>query len=63
QKAYRLILPTDLTVIEIALACGFRSAAHVSKVFRQIHNCSPLSLRRERGAEGHLMAQITGYSV
>ncbi|WP_336097732.1 GlxA family transcriptional regulator [Roseovarius sp. CH_XMU1461] len=63
QKAYRLILQTDLTVIEIAMACGFSSASHFSKVFRQIHNCSPLSLRRERGAEGHLMAQMTGYRV
>ncbi|MFD2054842.1 GlxA family transcriptional regulator [Mesorhizobium calcicola] len=40
-RAKRLIQQTDLPVVEIAVACGFASASHFSKCFRQIYGCNP----------------------
>lgn len=47
QKARNLLLQTDMTVINVALACGFTSPSHFSKCYRTQYNTTPY---RERGA-------------
>ncbi len=46
QKARNLLLQTDMSVINIALACGFTSPSHFSKCYRAHYNTTPY---RERG--------------
>ncbi|MFD1158023.1 GlxA family transcriptional regulator [Roseovarius aestuarii] len=47
QKARNLLMQTDMTVINVALACGFASPSHFSKCYRAHYNTTPY---RERGA-------------
>lgn len=47
KKARSLLLQTDLSVINVALACGFSSPSHFSKCYRSHYNRTPY---RERGA-------------
>jgi len=47
ERARHLLLQTPMSVMEIALACGFASAAHFSKCYRATYGCTPY---RERGA-------------
>ncbi|MCC0041884.1 MAG: GlxA family transcriptional regulator [Rhodobiaceae bacterium] len=45
DRARQLLRQTSLPVIEIAIACGFVSASHFSKCYRETYNCSPQSER------------------
>lgn len=47
QKARNLVMQTDMTVINVALACGFASPSHFSKCYRAHYDTTPY---RERGA-------------
>ena len=47
QKARNLLMQTDMTVINVALACGFASPSHFSKCYRAHYRTTPY---RERGA-------------
>ncbi len=47
QKARNLLLQTDMSVINVALACGFTSPSHFSKCYRAHYDITPY---RERGA-------------
>jgi transcriptional regulator GlxA family with amidase domain len=46
QRARNLLLQTDMTVINVALACGFTSPSHFSKCYRNHFGRTPY---RERG--------------
>lgn len=46
EKARRLLLQTDMSVIYVALACGFTSPSHFSKCYRAHYKRTPY---RERG--------------
>ncbi len=46
QKARNLLMQTDMTVINVALACGFTSPSHFSKCYRSHYQTTPY---RERG--------------
>ena len=46
QKARHLLLQTNMSVINVALACGFASPSHFSKCYRNFFNTTPY---RERG--------------
>ena len=48
QKARNLLLQTDMSVINVALACGFTSPSHFSKCYRAQYQTTPY---RERGAQ------------
>jgi transcriptional regulator GlxA family with amidase domain len=48
QKARNLLMQTDMSVINIALACGFTSPSHFSKCYRAHYDTTPY---RERGAQ------------
>ncbi|HUS53584.1 MAG TPA: GlxA family transcriptional regulator [Thermohalobaculum sp.] len=47
DKARNLLLQTDMSVINVALACGFTSPSHFSKCYRSHFNRTPY---RERGS-------------
>ncbi|MEO1291791.1 MAG: GlxA family transcriptional regulator [Pseudomonadota bacterium] len=46
QRARQLLLQTDMSVINVALACGFTSPSHFSKCYRSLFERTPY---RERG--------------
>lgn len=49
NRARLLLLQTNMSVIDVALACGFVSASHFSKCYRDFFGKTP---RRERGLLG-----------
>ena len=49
QKARNLLMQTDMSVINVALACGFASPSHFSKCYRSHYSTTPY---RERGTQG-----------
>ena len=48
-KARNLLMQTDMSVINVALACGFTSPSHFSKCYRAHYGTTPY---RERGSQG-----------
>ena len=48
QKARNLLMQTDMSVINVALACGFASPSHFSKCYRAHYDTTPY---RERGSQ------------
>ena len=51
QKARNLLMQTDMSVINVALACGFASPSHFSKCYRAHYGTTPY---RERGTQGDI---------
>ncbi|MDP2739794.1 MAG: GlxA family transcriptional regulator [Pseudorhodobacter sp.] len=49
SKARNLLMQTNMSVINVALACGFASPSHFSKCYRAHYNTTPY---RERGSQG-----------
>ena len=49
QKARNLLMQTDMSVINVGLACGFTSPSHFSKCYRAHYETTPY---RERGTQG-----------
>ena len=54
QKARNLLMQTDMSVINVALSCGFASPSHFSKCYRGHYDITPY---RERGSQG---ARLSG---
>ncbi len=54
QRARNLLMQTDMSVINVALACGFASPSHFSKCYRAQYDTTPY---RERGAHA---ARLSG---
>ncbi|MEY8798980.1 GlxA family transcriptional regulator [Leisingera sp. XS_AS12] len=54
QKARNLLMQTDMSVINVALACGFASPSHFSKCYRAHYDTTPY---RERGSKAAAAAQ------
>jgi AraC family transcriptional regulator len=46
EKARELLLATDLSVGDVAMAVGLENLTHFSRVFRQYFGCSPREYRR-----------------
>ena len=55
DKARLLLLQTNMSVIDVALACGFVSASHFSKCYRDFFGRTP---RKERGLPAEVVAPI-----
>ncbi|WP_424943044.1 GlxA family transcriptional regulator [Aliiroseovarius crassostreae] len=53
QKARNLLMQTDMSVINVALACGFSSPSHFSKCYRSHYDTTPY---RERGSQSGAQA-------
>jgi transcriptional regulator GlxA family with amidase domain len=52
QKARNLLMQTEMSVINVALACGFASPSHFSKCYRAHYNTTPY---RERGSQASMV--------
>ncbi|MBM2576613.1 GlxA family transcriptional regulator [Jannaschia sp. Os4] len=52
-KARNLLMQTDMSIINVALACGFTSPSHFSKCYRAHYGTTPY---RERGAQATKVA-------
>ena len=54
QKARNLLMQTDMSVINVALACGFASPSHFSKCYRVAvqHHALPRTWRPGRARDG-----------
>jgi len=53
QKARNLLMQTDMSVINVALSCGFASPSHFSKCYRAHYDTTPY---RERGSQSARLA-------
>lgn len=51
ERARHLLVQSTMPVVEVAVACGFVSASHFSKCYREIYNRSPQQERAERKAQ------------
>lgn len=60
QKARNLLMQTDMSVINVALACGFASPSHFSKCYRSHYNTTPY---RERGSQGLVTPMMGRLSI
>jgi len=45
ERARHLLIQTEASVIEIALACGFESSGHFSRVYRAAYGVAPMQQR------------------
>ncbi|WP_245435229.1 GlxA family transcriptional regulator [Mesorhizobium sp. WSM3879] len=45
ERAHLLLISSRLPVVEIAMACGFVSASHFSKAYRDAYGCAPHQTR------------------
>ena len=48
DRARHLLVQSSMPVVEVAVACGFVSASHFSKCYRELYNRSPQQERAER---------------
>lgn len=48
ERAHLLLISSRLPVVEIAMACGFVSASHFSKAYRDAYGCAPHQSRLPR---------------
>ncbi|BCG05053.1 AraC family transcriptional regulator (plasmid) [Paraburkholderia sp. PGU19] len=50
RRARELLLQTDMSIMKITIACGFQSACHFSKSYREAFGIAPTSERRTQVA-------------
>lgn len=50
ERARLLLLQTAMPVVEVAIACGFVSASHFSRSFREMYAASPQEMRSQKTA-------------
>ncbi|MDJ1015587.1 MAG: GlxA family transcriptional regulator [Paracoccaceae bacterium] len=46
ERSRALLIQTDMSVVEVGLACGFSSPSHFSRVYREAFGISPTNQRR-----------------
>ena len=56
-RARQLLLQTSISIVDVAFACGFVSAPHFSKCYRDYYGIPPREERRLRGARAQESAQ------
>lgn len=50
ERAKLLLQQTKKPIVEVAIACGFSSASHFSKTYRDAYRCSPHEARARKSA-------------
>ncbi len=45
EKAHRLLSQTEMSVTEVAIACGYQSSSHFTKSFRATYGVTPRAMR------------------
>jgi AraC family transcriptional regulator len=48
ERAKDILRTGELRVLDVALACGFKTQQHFARVFRQVCGISPTEYRYER---------------
>ncbi|CDX42602.1 HTH-type transcriptional regulator glxA [Mesorhizobium sp. SOD10] len=59
ERARMLLTQSAVPIVDIAVACGFISASHFSKSFREIYGMAPQEVRRGRRIPKQLFLDIT----
>ncbi len=49
ERARNLLIQTEMSVIEVAMACGFESAGHFARVYRMAYKVTPMMQRSLMG--------------
>lgn len=49
ERARHILVQTKMSVIEIAIACGFEGPGHFSRVYRTAFGCTPMMQRGRLG--------------
>ncbi len=60
ERARQLLLQTSMPIVDIALACGFISAPHFSKCYRDIYSLPPRDERRRASGQAPAVRSATG---
>ncbi len=60
ERARLLVTQSAMQIVEIAVACGFVSASHFSKCYRQYHGISPQETRDQRQPSAQMPALTKG---
>src|ERR1700730_17128470 len=47
ERAKEMLRAADLRVLDVAVACGFKTQQHLARVFRQLYGASPTEYRQE----------------
>jgi AraC family transcriptional regulator len=47
ERAKEILHKAELRVLDVAVACGFKTQQHFARVFRQLYGASPTEYRRE----------------
>lgn len=45
ERARHLLVQTEMSIIDVAMACGFESPGHFSRVYRTAFGCTPMTQR------------------
>ena len=48
DRARHLLLQSNIAIVEVGIACGFVSASHISKCYRELYTRSPQQERQQR---------------
>lgn len=58
ERAQHLLVQTSIPVVEVAIACGFVSASHFSKCYRETYGCSPQETRNRSTLNARMRAPL-----
>ena len=47
ERAKRMLRAADMRILDVAVACGFKTQQHFARVFRQLCGASPTEYRQE----------------
>jgi len=47
ERAKEMLCGTEMRVLDVAVACGFKTQQHFARVFRRICGASPMEYRHE----------------
>lgn len=62
ERAARLLLGTDMRIMEIALDCGFSDVKYLIKYFRRFFHATPSGFQKLHRADSAALARQTQYS-
>lgn len=63
RRARMLLVQTDLSIMEIAVACGFESPPHFSRCYRSQFGCTPSAERQAQGPQTHAAPPLRAPAV
>jgi AraC family transcriptional regulator len=55
ERAKQMLRSAESRVLDVAIACGFKTQQHFARVFRQLCGATPTEYRRDFANEGFLI--------